>query len=155
MRIEMKKWSMILLVAWVVASIGSSLMHSNPPVTHTVQWDSPKTKELFSKVCADCHSNETKWPWYSYIAPVSFVINYHVQEGREHFNVSNNILKEAHEAAEEYEEGKMPESGYLQFHPEAQLSSEDREALITGLKATFGTKSPKNQEKPKEEGHHE
>lgn len=149
----MKKWGIVLLVVWLVSSVGSSWMHSNPPATHTVQWDTPKTKELFSKVCADCHSNETKWPWYSHIAPVSFVINHHVNEGREHFNVSDNTLKEAHEAAEEYEEGKMPESGYLQFHPEANLSAEDKEALLKGLQATFGKKGHGDKHEEEHEHH--
>jgi len=70
---------------------------------------------------------------------MSFVINHHVNEGREHFNVSASILDEAHEAAEEYEEGKMPENGYLTFHPEAELNPEERAALIAGLNATFAS----------------
>ena len=132
-----KRWLFTGVGVWLLSSLGSGVMHTNPPVTHKVNWDSPKTQELFSRVCMDCHSHETKWPWYSYVAPMSFVINHHVNEGREHFNVSASILDEAHEAAEEYEEGEMPENGYLTFHPEAELNPEDRAALIAGLKATF------------------
>ena len=74
---------------------------------------------------------------------MSFLIHHHVDEGREHFNVSAGILDEAYEAAEEYEEGEMPEGGYIYFHPEAQLTESERTQLIAGLKATF----------PKEHGH--
>ncbi len=133
-----KKWLLPAAGVWLVASIASGASHDNPPVTHKVNWDSPKTQELFARVCMDCHSHETKWPWYSYVAPMSFVIGHHVEEGREHFNVSANVLDEAHEAAEEYEEGEMPEGGYVFFHPEADLNAEERAQLIAGLKSTFG-----------------
>ena len=138
MGITIKQAIIGLSGVWLVASVGSSFAHTNPPVTHKVAWDSPKTEQLFQRVCADCHSHETKWPWYSHVAPMSLAIVHHVNEGREHFNVSAGILDEAHEAAEEYEEGDMPESGYLTFHPEASLTSEERAALIQGLKNTFG-----------------
>jgi mono/diheme cytochrome c family protein len=138
MAFSKKQLGIGVLACWFVGSIASSFAHSNPPVTHKVAWDSPKTEKLFKQVCADCHSNETVWPWYSHVAPMSFAIVHHVNEGREHFNVSANVLDEAHEAAEEYEEGEMPESGYITFHPEADLSDADRQALINGLKRTFG-----------------
>jgi hypothetical protein len=48
--------------------------HSNPPVYQEPQWDSPQTQELVSNACYDCHSNETVLPWYSNIAPVSWLI---------------------------------------------------------------------------------
>ena len=135
--LDTKKWVYSGAVVWLLASIGSGMSHTNPPVTHKVNWDNPQTQALFSKVCMDCHSHETKWPWYSYIAPISFVIHHHVDEGREHFNVSAGILDEAHEAAKEYEKGEMPEGGYVYFHPEAQLTELERSQLIAGLMATF------------------
>ena len=48
--------------------------HTNPPVIAEPAWDSPQTRALFFRACADCHSNETKWPWYSTIAPASWLI---------------------------------------------------------------------------------
>lgn len=149
MAISKKQVGYGLFGLWLVGSLGSSFAHSNPPVTHKVAWDSPKTERLFKQVCADCHSNETVWPWYSHLAPMSFAIVHHVNEGREHFNVSANVLDEAHEASEEYEEGEMPESGYITFHPEANLSDDERQALIDGLKRTFGEHGHGH-----EEGHH-
>lgn len=115
--------------------------HTNPPIEAEPQWDSPKTKMLFDRACADCHSHTTKWPWYSNIAPLSWIITDHVIEGREHFNVSLwGIQKEneGEEAAEEVEEGEMPIFGYTITHPEARLSREEKQRLIEGLEATFG-----------------
>lgn len=126
-------------ILWILASIGSAFSQYNPPVENKVSWDSKQTEELFIRACADCHSHETKWPWYSNIAPVSFQVIHHVNEGREHFNISLKDMGEAYEAAEEVEEGKMPEDSYLIMHPEAELSIEEKKLLIAGLKKTFGT----------------
>lgn len=114
--------------------------HSNPAVTGTPPWDSPGTKALFDRACADCHSNETHWPWYSNIAPISWLIEKDVVEGREHFNVSEwgRPKNDADEAAEEVEKGAMPLPIYLKTHPEARLTPEEKATLIAGLKATFG-----------------
>ena len=114
--------------------------HANPPVTGEPAWDSPRTRELFLRVCGDCHSHETSWIWYSHVAPVSWLVQRDVEEGREHFDVSawDRGPGHADEAVEEYEEGEMPPWFYLPLHPEAKLSPEDRGALLAGLRATFG-----------------
>ena len=115
---------------------------SNPPVKGEPQWDSPRTKELFMRACGDCHSHHTRWPWYSYIAPISWLIAYDVHEGRKHFNVSmwGYQKQEADEAAEVVEKGEMPPLLYLLAHPEARLSEQEKRELIEGLKRTFGEK---------------
>ncbi len=118
--------------------------HSNPPVLSTPEWDSPDTEKLFMRACGDCHSNETKWPWYSKIAPISWLVTYDVMEGREHFNVSMwGIQKknDGDEAAEELREGEMPPFVYLLAHPEARLSEDEKKRLIDGLVKTFGEES--------------
>ena len=123
--------------------------HTNPPVVSEVKWDSPKTKVLFNKACADCHSNETKWPWYSNVAPLSWSIYNHVIEGREHFNVSMWGVQKKNkgdEAAEEVEEGEMPLASYLIAHPEARLTKEEKLTLIKGLKNTFGSEEHENED---------
>lgn len=115
--------------------------HLNPAVEAEPQWDSPQTRALFMRTCGDCHSHETKWPWYSNIAPVSWLVTHDVEEGREHFNVSRWGLQkknEADEAAEEYREGEMPPWFYLIPHPEAQLNEDESRQLLAGLIATFG-----------------
>ncbi len=116
---------------------------TNPPVISEPKWNAPKTRELFMRACGDCHSNETKWPWYSRIAPVSWLVAYDVAEGREHLNVSmwgHQKKNEGDEAAEELREGEMPPLPYLLLHPEARLDEKERSALIDGLVKTFGEK---------------
>lgn len=113
---------------------------TNPPVVAEPAWDSPRTRELFVVACADCHSNQTRWPWYSKVAPVSWLVAYDVAEGREHLNVSewNRPQRHADEAAEEVREGEMPYRGYTLTHPEARLDEATRAELVAGLIATFG-----------------
>ncbi|MCX6178511.1 MAG: heme-binding domain-containing protein [Chlorobiales bacterium] len=117
--------------------------HKNPPITGEPKWDSPKTKELFNRACKDCHSNETVWPWYSSVAPVSWLTALDVSFGRGVLNVSEwgrPGKNEGDKSAEEVKEGKMPLFIYLPAHPEAKLNAEDKQALINGLVATFGEK---------------
>jgi mono/diheme cytochrome c family protein len=118
--------------------------HANPAVVAEPQWDTQTTRELFSRACADCHSNETRWPWYSNIAPVSWLVQHDVDEGREHFNVSMwGVQKknEGDEAVKEVKEGEMPPCAYTSAHPEAKLDESEKALLIKGLSATFGEKS--------------
>jgi mono/diheme cytochrome c family protein len=114
--------------------------HANPAVQATPNWDTPQTKALFVRACADCHSNETKWPWYSNVAPISWSIQHHVSEGRGKFNASvPGFGEDARKAAGEVEEGGMPLPTYLPLHPEARLTDAEQQQLITGLEATFGS----------------
>lgn len=133
---------MIVLVLLVVIQfVPYGREHPNPPVTGEPTWDSPNTKALFDRACADCHSHNTKWPWYASVAPVSWLVTHDVLEGREHFNVSawgTQKHNEGEEAAEELEEGEMPLVIYVPLHPEAKLTDDEKQQLIAGLKATFG-----------------
>lgn len=126
--------------------------HSNPAVVAEPNWDSPRTRELFFRACADCHSNETVWPWYSHIAPVSWLVQHDVEEGREYLNVSQwgQGEQEAEEAAEEVEEGNMPIPAYLITHPEADLAPAEKEELIRGLETTFGEEQEGEEEEQEE-----
>ena len=114
--------------------------HANPPVTDEPAWDSPETRALFMRVCGDCHSNESRWPWYANVAPASWLVQRDVEEGRAHLNTSTwgRGARHADEAAEEYAEGEMPPWFYLPLHPEAQLDAQERARLLAGLRATFG-----------------
>ncbi len=138
----MKKILISIIVLFVVIQfIPYGKEHNNPNIVAEPQWDNVKTKKLFFKACGDCHSNETKWPWYSKVAPVSWFVYNHVVEGREHFNVSNwgyQKKNKGEDAAEELEEGNMPLKPYLLLHAEANLSEADKQELIEGLKKTFG-----------------
>jgi len=140
----MKKIILLLIILFgVIQFIPYGKEHTNPKVVAEPKWDSPKTKEIFMKACGDCHSNETKYPWYSSIAPISWAMAHHIEEGREHFNVSmwgQQKKNEGDEAIEEIEEGEMPLKSYLLAHPEARLSDVEKQLLMDGLKKTFGEK---------------
>lgn len=128
-----------VLILLQVLPIGPQF--SNPSISGEPTWDSPRTKELFKRACADCHSYETIYPWYSNIAPVSWLVAHDINEGREHFNVSAwGVQKknEGKDAAKEVREGEMPMWIYTLAHPEAKLSDSEKQELINGLEATFG-----------------
>ncbi len=138
----MKKILAILLLLLVVIQfIPYGKDHTNPAVIAEPKWDSLETRELFMKACIDCHTNETKWPAYSNIAPISWIVYHHVVDGREHFNISawgHQKKNKGKDAAEELEEGEMPLKSYLLAHPEAKLTEAETKLLIQGLKNTFG-----------------
>lgn len=110
---------------------------TNPPVEFTADWDAPRTLELFYRACADCHSHETRWPWYSRIAPVSWLVSNHVRDGRREMNISVPDEVDVTEAVDEIREGKMPPTDYKLLHPEARLTEAEKAELISGLKKTF------------------
>lgn len=90
---------------------------------------------MFKNACYDCHSNETKWPWYSYVAPFSLMVNSHVQDGRQALNFSiwenyspeekKKQIKEIYRTAY----ASMPLSSYIRFHKEADLTREQRNEI--------------------------
>lgn len=120
--------------------------HTNPPVTKEPAWDSPQTRELAKRACFDCHSNETTWPWYSNVAPVSWLVQDDVDGGRHHLNFSewDKPQRHAHDAAEEIENGDMPIWFYVPLHPAAKLSAGEKSALIAGLKKMPGFQKDKD-----------
>jgi hypothetical protein len=107
------------------------------------EWSSMRTFELAQRACFDCHSNETRWPWYSNLAPLSWRVFHNVREGRAKLNfsafdaASEDVTHAAGEAGEKVTERDMPPADYLLAHPEARLTSEERRALAAGLDATF------------------
>ena len=113
----------------------------NPPVIEEPAWDSPDTRALAVRACFDCHSNETGWPLYSRLAPVSWFVRHHVEEGRAELNFSEwqRPQEEAREAAEVTRERDMPLGSYLLLHSNARLRASERERLALGLENTLGT----------------
>lgn len=100
---------------------------TNPPVIGDLQAPG-QVKELLKKSCYDCHSNETKWPWYSYVAPISWLVLNDVKDGRKHLNFSEweklSLRKKADAKKEiwnEVSEDKMPMTIYTYTHPGAKL----------------------------------
>jgi hypothetical protein len=114
--------------------------HVNPPVRQEPRWDRPETRALAARACFDCHSNETVWPWYSHVAPVSWLTQRDVDEGRRKLNYSEWDLgqREAHESAKTVRSGEMPPWFYVLPRPHARLTAAERTALIAGLETTFG-----------------
>ncbi len=136
-----------LLVAAQAIPYGPS--RTNPPVVAEPQWDSPMTRDLAHRACFDCHSNETEWPVYSGIAPVSWLVARDVEQGRSVLNLSEwqRPQEEAREAAETVTEGEMPLRLYTLMHSHARLSDVERAALARGLAATLGTASAAGDER--------
>lgn len=135
----------IIILGVICLGLGIQLLpygrnHTNPPVVAEPAWDSPQTRELAKRACFDCHSNETAWPWYTNVAPVSWLVYHDVEEGRSKLNFSQwgQGKQEVKEIVEVVQEGEMPMPMYLPLHPEANLNAADKQALIQGLEKTFG-----------------
>jgi mono/diheme cytochrome c family protein len=105
-------------------------------------WASPEFRAQFMRSCGDCHSNETKWPWYSQLPIVAGFIRDHVNEGREHLNVSEwgTTMQGEHaeHVAEVVQKGEMPPASYLLLHPDARLDAAAVQTFVTGANGTFG-----------------
>ena len=109
------------------------IMMENPP---------EDVAQMLRLSCYDCHSNETIWPWYSNIAPVSWMLEEHVEDGRDHINLNfwgeidlEDRAYVIEEMIEEMEEGEMPIPGYLITHSNAKLSDAEKEKLFAWLRS--------------------
>lgn len=129
---------------------------TNPAVTREIRWDSPETRQLAKRACYDCHSNETVWPWYASVAPVSWLVARDVNGARRHLNFSewDRPNEDAEEIVEQVEDGEMPLKIYLPLHPEARLSDEQRAPLVAGLRATLQLDPPVERETRRSEETH-
>ena len=134
----MKTALMRIILVIVIVLVGIQFIpvnRSNPPVEEEIQVP-PDVKGILKRACYDCHSNETIWPGYSRVAPVSWLLAWDVREGRDELNFStwnryapkkrDKIIKEIWE---EVQEGEMPPWFYLPLHPDARLSEGDRSVL--------------------------
>jgi mono/diheme cytochrome c family protein len=134
------RWLVIgfMAISFLIQAVPYGRDHINPPLNAEPAWDNPRTQELTVRACFDCHSNETVWPWYSYIAPISWLIERDVKEGRRELNFSewNKAQEEAGEAANTVRKGSMPPW----YYPWARLSSAERQDLIQGLERTLGSR---------------
>jgi hypothetical protein len=97
---------------------------------------SPEVGTILDRSCGDCHSNKTRWPWYSNVAPVSWFVIDHVDHGRSHLNFSEWGRLNRREAQEmlsqicrEVKSGNMPLSSYTPLHPGSKLSADDGKLL--------------------------
>lgn len=134
------RWKVLrwVVLAFVVALIAIQFVpvdRTNPPVEGEVPAP-PEVRAILRRSCYDCHSNETVWPWYSRLAPVSWLLAKDVREGRGELNFSTwnrySTQQQVHklkESWEEVEEGEMPLWFYLPVHRDAELSDSDRATL--------------------------
>jgi uncharacterized membrane protein len=135
-----KKILLLLLAVFIIMQF-FRIDKTNPKVEKAKDFITLTTppadiEKMIRTACYDCHSNETEYPWYTNVAPVSWIIGNHIEEGREYFNFStwadydedkkNHLL---HECEEEVEHKKMPLSSYTWTHGDANLSDEQREEL--------------------------
>lgn len=108
---------------------------TNPPVkpelTLAAQYEVPaEVTGILDRACADCHSHRTRWPWYSHVAPASWLLVEHVQDGRRHFNLDDfNEEMSLKDVCQEMRVGSMPMKGYLALHGEARVTERDVAAV--------------------------
>ena len=138
MFIRVMQW--LLAAAILIQLIPFGHSHTNPPVTKEPAWSSPETRELVRRACFDCHSNETVWRWYSYVVPVSWLVQRDVNGGRSHLNFTewDRPQRHAKDVAEQVTKGDMPPWFYLPLHRNARLSAAEKQALIDGAEKSLG-----------------
>jgi hypothetical protein len=109
--------------------------HPNPPVVQDAPWPDAASERIARESCYACHSNETDWPVYSYVAPMSWLVRWDVERARDELNFSDwdRFSGEADDAIEQIEEGSMPLSRYTLIHREARLSDEEAATLAAAL----------------------
>ena len=141
----MKKILIVLLVLFIIIQF-FRIDKTNPPVNKGMDFLTIKNtpENIASKIkasCYDCHSNETKYPWYSNIQPVAWFLKDHIDEGRKKLNFSTFATyepkRQAHklfETVEMIETDEMPLESYLLAHPEAKMTAEEKQMLIEYFK---------------------
>jgi len=135
------KWVAIVLI---VIFIGIQFVRpglTNPPVDESQTIFArlqvpPDVVATFDRSCRDCHSNKTVWPWYTQVAPVSWWLKNHVNEGRRDLNLSewaklpaDRQDRKLRQICDEVQDGQMPLASYLPMHPAAKLSEQDKKTL--------------------------
>jgi hypothetical protein len=142
--IEMKKklkWIFVALVAVFALMQFINPARTNPPITpggdiSTTNPPPPQIAALLHAACYDCHSHETKWPWYSHVAPVSWLVVSDVNDGRERMNFSDwpkdseRAAKKMERMSEELGYKDMPPAKYTIIHADARLTDAQRQELI-------------------------
>lgn len=128
------RWALLVVLALLVVAQFVPIDRSNPPsdprqsLAATAE-PPAAVAAVLERSCRDCHSNDTRWPWYSRVAPVSWLLARDVEEGRSHLNFSEWALLDSRrrmrrleEICEEITSGAMPDPKYVLLHPDARLS---------------------------------
>jgi hypothetical protein len=127
----------LLAVAVLLQLVPYGRDHTNPAVTEDAPWPDGRSRELATAACYDCHSNQTRWPPQSFVAPFSWMVARDVSQGREALNFStwDEDDGEADDAAEAVADAEMPPLRYVLAHPDAALSEAERQVLVEALEA--------------------
>jgi len=137
------KWLFVALVVSFALLQLTNPARTNPAVISDLMTTSapPQVAAMLHAACYDCHSSETRWPWYSHIAPMSWLIASDVKEGREHLNLSNwpndpkRAAKRLENMSDEIGSGEMPLKKYTRIHADARLTESQRKELTDWLDA--------------------
>jgi hypothetical protein len=140
----------IVTGATAIAAAGGSLLHpfgapttvrNDRAILREAQID-PETMAIVQRACQNCHSQNTEWPWYSHVAPMSWLIARDVQQARGHMNLSQwqdysaeDRLRYLSEIGSEVKNRQMPVERYLLLHPEARLTESERQQLYSWTRA--------------------
>ena len=125
------KWIFVALVAAFVLLQFTNPPRTNPPVVRDLMATNPPPPQVAAMLhtaCYDCHSSETRWPWYSRVAPMSWLIANDVRDGRENLNLSDwpddpvRDAKRLEDMSEEIGYGEMPPKKYTAIHADARLT---------------------------------
>jgi hypothetical protein len=143
------KWFLRLVIVAVIVLVAIQLVpygrdHTNPRTVQEIAWNTPQTRALAQDACMSCHSNLPDWPWYSSIAPASWLIQRDVEDGRAKLNFSEwQRPQEAdlEEVVKVLREKEMPPVQYRLIHSEARITDTERQQLEQGLTASW-TKDP-------------
>jgi hypothetical protein len=136
------KWIFVGAGALFAALQFTNPPHVNPPVKNDFlarMNPPPKIAAMFKSACYDCHSHETRWPWYSSVAPMSWKIAQDVDEGRVQLNLSDwpsdpkRAWKKMENMSEEIDQKDMPLKKYMILHKDAQLTDDERSELTQWL----------------------
>lgn len=136
--LKLTLWTiLVVLVAIQFVPVDRTNPESDKDMDLFAVTNAPKqVQDIMHNSCYDCHSNQTIWPWYSYVAPISFVLQEHVVEGRDHLNFSEwgsldleDQLSALKHMKKEIEDDGMPLSEYLMLHGEAKMT-DDRKAAV-------------------------
>jgi hypothetical protein len=136
------RWPLLVLAVMVAAVqfVPYGWWHENPPIVQDAPWPDAESERIARQSCYSCHSNETEWPAYSYVAPMSWLVRSDVERGREELNFSDwdEFGDEADDAVEVVDEGEMPPGRYTMIHRDATLSASERDTLLRALIAMGG-----------------
>ena len=132
----------VLLIVVGIQLLPFGRPSANPPVLAEPAWDSPTTRALAKRACFDCHSNETVWPAYAYVAPISWLVTSDVIRGRHKVNFSewnsaSSSEQEVDDLPKVFRRGSMPPRKYLLLHPDAKLTDAELQQLKAGLLASL------------------